>query len=124
MIIGKINLDTEKSSPLWNTDIENLKELLYDYRMERRHVVLECKECGQLLAPFIALCGPRSCGWKKDKDKQWICHQCYYHSGGWFLGDEPDRIEFRKDVIRRNEETRKRISFYRITHPWVKIRYQ
>lgn len=103
------------------TDFRDLADNLYDYFLERRHVVLCCVRCGQLLAPFIELAGPKGCGWKKIGHK-WICHQCYFHDGGWWDGSQEDRKQFQEDIEKKNSEIRRKLIYYKFRHSWIKIK--
>lgn len=121
MIIGKVDLDTGMS---YKVNLDNLIACWKDYKYERQHKVLICKRCGQLLATFIDNVGPGNCGWHRDKDKKWICHQCYYHGGGYFAGTDEEIEEFQKKLENRNKRMVSLLRRYKMYHPWVKIRYE
>lgn len=121
MIVGKVNLNTGKS---YNADLENIITCWKDYLYEKKHKVLVCKQCGQMLATFIEHAGPKNCGWHRDKDRKWICHQCYYHGGGYFAGTDKEIEEFRKELTSRNKRTKGLLRRYKLYHPWVKIKYE
>lgn len=120
MIIGIIDFNNPKRKFKYRVNWENIKDCIYDYCLERRHVVLRC-DCGQILAPFVELAGPRACGWHKIKNK-WKCHQCNDHNKGYWDGNLADKEEFMRDIKERNERTLKLITRYKIYHPWVRIK--
>ena len=111
MIIGKVNLDTGKK---YTFLLDNYKEYLQDYYYERTHKILVCCKCGQMLAPTIQLYGPNGCGWRKDRNGKWLCHQCYF---GWNGFDDPN-----EEVIRRNHEIQRKLMEFNLNHPWIKFK--
>ena len=123
MIVGKIDFCNIKKKNEYAVLWKNFCNCFYDTWLEKRHVVLKCCECGQLLAPVIEHVGPKNCGWKKIKNK-WYCHQCMYHNGGLWDGKESDREAFQKVVIERNENTRRQLMKYQLFHPWVRFKRQ
>lgn len=98
----------------------DLPDYLSDYKLEKGKYVIKCKTCGQLLAPFVDFRGPKSCGWhliKENKEKYYICHQCYDHG---YDNEKPEW--WSKELKSRNKETIHKIKYYKINHPWIKIR--
>lgn len=116
MLIGLIDFRNPKKRFRMKMSFYDLKELLYDYRLARKNIVITCKACGQLLAPCVSIYGPKSAGWKKEKTR-WICHQCYY---GW-NGFDKSKEEV---VEERNAETLKKLDMYKMYRPWAKIKYR
>lgn len=98
----------------------NIEDKRIDYKFEKKHYILECDRCGQLLAPFVRHIGPRECGWTLITTKHykaWICHQCYDH------GIDVNNDKFwSKEIKRRNAETIRLVKRYHYNHPWIKIR--
>lgn len=95
-------------------------DYLSDYKLEKGKYVIKCKKCGQLLAPFVDFVGPKTCGWhliKNNKQKFYICHQCMDHDY-----DKNSLSWWDNELKRRNNETIKKIKYYKNSHPWVKIR--
>lgn len=116
MLIGIINFRNPKKQFSMRVKAYNLKELLYDYWIAKRNVVIICKTCGQLLAPCVAIIGPLSAGWERKKGG-WICHQCHH---GWIGFDK-----IKEEIIEeRNIETIKKINMYKLYRPWVNIKYR
>lgn len=120
MRIGMIDFNNPKRIFKNRIERDNLKDCIYDYWLERRHVILRC-ECGQILAPFVELVGPRACGWQKIK-KKWKCHQCSAHNRGYWDGSPSDRKEFKKNIEEKNKKIIKQITRYKMFHPWIHIK--
>ena len=102
-------------------DFENLRDYLYDYRMDRKHVIIECALCGQLLIPFIQHAGPRNCGWERLQGKhgQWICHQCYSHR----VFEDPDEWnDHLKRIKKKNKKLIRQAKSYKWYHPWIRVK--
>ncbi len=119
MIIGKIDFDKPKRKvPRWNIDFYNFKNCLYDYYFERRHIILTCRFCGQLLAPCVEHIGPKEAGFERLGKHWWLCHQCVYHGGPWY-GTGVDRREFKENVRKHNAEIKRLLIRYSLNHPWV-----
>lgn len=122
MIIGKIDFSRpNRKFPKCDMDLYNLKNCLYDYTFEKKHVVITCRFCGRVLAPCVEHMGPREAGWERLGKHWWLCHPCVYHGGPWY-GTEEERKEFRDNVRKDNLEIRKMLNHYKLTHPWVRFK--
>lgn len=101
----------------WSNFIDNI----IDAYWEKKKVILECRCCGRLLAPFVEPgYEPRGAGWKRIRGKYsgWICHQCYCGT----LFDVEYAVKHMEFVEEENKKIKKKIFNYRLKHPWIKIR--
>lgn len=124
MIIGRINFGERKRYKCIfdSVDIENMKDMLVDYYLERKKYLLICKRCGKILAPCMEFVGPHNAGWHKGKDKRWICHQCWYCEDEFFETESKELSEYMRDVRKQNQDTLRLLRRYKLLHPWVKFK--
>lgn len=72
----------------------NKREEIGHWRWNRKHHMVRCEICGDILDSKKTVYAPEECGWENlTPSKTWICHRCLCHRDFKFFIKYVDEYE-------------------------------